>query len=151
MSSGEVKFINGKRIATSEYRSWQMMKNRCLNKRACDYKYYGGRGISICLKWYEFDNFINDMGRKPTPLHTLERKNNDGSYCKSNCLWATRKAQARNRPEYVKLSLSKANKIRKMYASGNYYQRELAVIFNTTQVMVSQITRDVTWRNGGAQ
>lgn len=89
--------IGGKRVASPEYRSWQMMKNRCLNPRATDYAYYGERGITICSEWMEFREFFKDMGPKPTKLHTLERRDNDKNYCKENCLWATRKQQARNR------------------------------------------------------
>lgn len=95
---GEVRLVNGKRVASPEYRSWQMMKNRCLNIRARDYAYYGGRGITVCKAWLRFENFLTDMGRKPTPEHTLERKNVNKNYTPSNCVWATRETQARNRP-----------------------------------------------------
>jgi hypothetical protein len=97
-SHGEVKLINGKRVATPEYRSWQMMKNRCHNPKARDYAYYGGRGISVCQKWRDsFDAFLADVGRRPSPAHTLERRNTNRGYSPSNCYWATREAQSRNR------------------------------------------------------
>lgn len=90
--------INGKRVASAEYRSWQMMKNRCLNPKAIDYSYYGGRGITVCPEWVEsFDNFFMDMGPKPSEGLTLDRKDGNGQYCKENCQWATRLEQARNR------------------------------------------------------
>ncbi len=63
-----------------------------------DYAYYGGRGITVCKAWLKFENFLADMGRRPTPAHTLERKNANKNYTPSNCVWATREAQARNRP-----------------------------------------------------
>ncbi len=98
-SHGEVLLVNGKRVASPEYRSWQMMKNRCLNPKARDYPYYGGRGIKICKRWINsFDAFLQDMGRKPTSLHTIDRKNTDGHYTVRNCRWATRQEQSRNRP-----------------------------------------------------
>lgn len=151
MSSGEVRRINGKRVATPEYRSWQMMKNRCLNVRAEDYEYYGGRGITIDPRWHEFDAFLADMGRRPTLAHTLERKDFDGPYCKDNCEWATREEQARNR-SYAKLSLRKARKIRALYATGKHFQYELARQFNVSQRTISLITRNETWREiGGRQ
>ena len=81
------------------YRSWQMMKNRCTNPRAADYRYYGGRGIFIAPSWFEYDSFLADMGERPDEL-TLERVLSDGWYTKSNCCWASRLAQARNR-EYT--------------------------------------------------
>jgi len=97
--AGEVRLVDGKRQATPEYRSWQMMKNRCHNPKARDYAYYGGRGISVCKKWREsFAAFLQNMGRRPSDKHTLDRINTNKNYTPSNCRWATRETQARNRP-----------------------------------------------------
>jgi len=99
MKHGEVKLIDGKRVPTPEYRAWQMMKNRCYNTRSKDYPYYGGRGIAVCKRWVDsFPNFLEDMGRRPSPLHTLDRIKTARGYSPSNCRWATRKVQSRNRP-----------------------------------------------------
>lgn len=83
----------------SEFTSWQAMLDRCYNKNNVSYKRYGGRGIKVCKRWrYSFENFFSDMGLKPTPKHSLDRyPNNDGNYEPSNCRWATRKEQQRNR------------------------------------------------------
>lgn len=95
---GEIQRIDGKRVASPEYRSWQMMRNRCNNPKARDYPYYGGRGITICKRWDKFENFLADMGRRPAAAYTLERKRTNGNYTPRNCIWATRETQARNRP-----------------------------------------------------
>lgn len=81
---------------TETYRSWQMMKNRCLNRKDVQWKDYGGRGIKVCKRWMKFENFLEDMGERPKGC-SLDRKNNNKNYCKSNCRWTTPKQQARNK------------------------------------------------------
>jgi hypothetical protein len=98
---GEVRKVDGKRVASPEYRTWQSMRNRCLNTKSEDYSYYGKRGIKITSKWDTFEGFLADMGRRPAKEYTLERIDGDGDYCISNCRWDTRQNQARNR-DYAK-------------------------------------------------
>lgn len=91
------KHGHNKRNRTSKtYNAWKHIKERCLNQNCKEYKYYGERGITICQKWLEFLNFLKDMGEPPTKNHTIDRKNNNRNYCKSNCRWATKKQQMRN-------------------------------------------------------
>ena len=74
-----------------------MMLTRCLNNKRDDWKYYGGRGITVCKRWRDnFDNFVEDMGYAPDGLK-LERRNNDENYEPSNCIWASHQDQCRNR------------------------------------------------------
>jgi hypothetical protein len=81
-----------------EYRIWQAMKTRCLNPNAINYKHYGGRGITICDRWlHSFNNFYADMGPRPSPKHSVDRKKNDKGYLPENCHWATQKEQCRNK------------------------------------------------------
>lgn len=92
----DVQSTHGMRY-TTEYNSWQAMISRCTRKTHQSYPYYGGRGISICKKWDSFENFIKDMGKKPTQQHTIDRIDNDKNYTPNNCRWATKKQQAKNK------------------------------------------------------
>lgn len=80
-----------------EYIVWCHMKSRCLNKNSKDFRYYGGRGISICDQWVNsFDNFLSDMGLRPTSKHSIDRIDVNGNYEPNNCRWVTQNIQVIN-------------------------------------------------------
>lgn len=80
-----------------EYAVWLTMKARCMRRTAAGFASYGARGISVCERWLSYENFISDMGKRPSDAHTLERRDNDLGYGPDNCEWATRAVQANNK------------------------------------------------------
>lgn len=85
------------------YNIWRSMYRRCYNKKHGSYKYYGARGIKMCDRWHNYDNFSSDMGERPTGMQ-LDRINSDGNYEPSNCRWATTGENIANRRCCLKYS-----------------------------------------------
>lgn len=80
-----------------EHYVWRMMLARCKNPNAAAYPYYGGRGITVCKRWQKYENFLLDMGERPSPAHSLDRIDTNKNYTPSNCRWATRSQQQKNK------------------------------------------------------
>jgi hypothetical protein len=85
-------------VGTTEYHIWLGAKARCNNPSSSGFHRYGGRGIKICDRWnYSFENFLTDMGNRPSTEYTLDRKDNNGDYEPANCRWATHEEQQSNK------------------------------------------------------
>ena len=140
--------IQGKKNAThgmsntATYAKWIDARKRCFREKDAHFAYYGGRGITMCHTWAKsFEAFLADMGVAPDGL-TLERINVDGHYEPSNCRWASKLEQARNKRR-VKASMETARAIR---AKPQASVRELAQEFDLSEGVVWHIRNGATWK-----
>ncbi len=119
------------------------MKIRCDYPSHAFYHAYGGVGISYCVRWRVFSNFLEDMGERPEGM-TLDRIDSEDHYYKENCRWATRTEQARSRNN-TKLTMDIARDIRRIYAEGKLNQREIGVMFGIKTRHVSLVITGKCW------
>lgn len=89
---------------TPEFKTWVSMIERCKNTGRTWQVYHGARGIKVCDRWLVFENFLADMGHRPSPQHSIDRIDNDGDYTPDNCRWATPKQQSANTHRNVRFT-----------------------------------------------
>lgn len=110
-----------------EFKIWDAMITRCKSPLHDAYKYYGGRGISVCDRWVHgdgknsgFDCFFLDMGSKPTSKHSIDRyPDKDGNYTPENCRWASVKEQANNKSNNVWITVNGVTKTMTQWAEAS--------------------------------
>lgn len=116
-------YSNGTRDQKRLHYIWSGILARCYNKRGKAYKNYGARGIVVCDRWRfgengkdGFECFIEDMGERPSPDHSVERKENDGPYAPWNCVWADDPTQSRNKRTNIMIEFNGVTKCLKDWA-----------------------------------
>jgi len=127
---------------TEGYTSWLAMKQRCTNPKTKQYHDYGGRGIAVCERWQDFENFYADMGPRPKNT-TLDRVDNEKGYFKENCRWATRNDQQRNQRTNVldEVSVSLIRTLHKYGAKAAKIAKELSLPYDS----VYSVTNGRKW------
>jgi hypothetical protein len=102
---------------TKIYKVWSSMKSRCSNVNHSAYKNYGGRGISVCKRWLEFEGFYNWVkSSNYKDGLTLERLDVNGDYCPDNCIWITKSKQSSNTRDCIELTYRGKTMIMKEWA-----------------------------------
>ena len=133
-----------KNVEIRLYTAWTNMRARCRNKNTKWYKYYGGRGITICKRWGDFPSFAADMGPHPGKGWTLDRKRNGGNYRKSNCRWATWDTQQQNR-DCCTLSWEIVVQIRALHGRQKR-NVDIAKEYGIPQFIVSKVVCNRIWK-----
>lgn len=128
---------------TKEYVAWLRMNQRCNCPGHDSYPHYGGRGIAICERWRTFENFLEDMGPKPSPKHSLDRRDVNGNYEPGNCRWATSAEQARNK-RTTKLEPHEPAQIRWLLSEG-VKTADVARFYGIGAMTVGKIKRGERW------
>lgn len=120
------------------------MKSRCDNPKNPAFKYYGGRGISYDVSWESFDQFLVDMGERPTGT-SLDRIDSNGPYNKGNCRWVDSLTQAQN-TRNRRFSEEQIRDIRRRHSAGESI-RELSKTFGACRTTIGSIVHMRRWKN----
>lgn len=129
------------RITSPEFRAWIEMRRRCRSRKG-----WTDRGITVCDRWGCFENFLADMGRKPSTNHSLDRIDNSGNYMPGNCRWATKLEQRLNRRE--RLSREQVSEILARRADGESCD-DLGVVFGVDPSAISRIACGHSYQHYG--
>jgi hypothetical protein len=113
------------RTLTPEHRAWIGLRGRCTKPSSKLYPQYGGRGITVCPEWDSFEQFLADMGPRPSDDHSIDRIDNNGPYAPWNCRWATVKEQGANRRSNRLITFNGETKCAAAWAEEFGLRREL--------------------------
>ena len=138
-------FENHGLVNTPEYMTWKGMKYRCNYSNDSHFHIYGGRGVKVCDRWENsFLSFLEDMERKPTPRHQIDRIDNDGNYTPDNCRWVTNQENKQNNSQ-TKLCPDVIIEIRNQY--GNIPVKELVKNYGVSRQNIWAIVTKRCWKN----
>ena len=146
-TASKIFFKHGHSIGkrTKIYHAWTSMLDRCRNPNCQKYKWYGGKGITVCDQWLKFENFLKDMGDPPKNM-TLDRIDNDGNYEPGNCRWIKWVEQGQNKSN-VKLNGLKVKIIKILLKKSPLTHENIAKYFDVTRPNITAIASRRIWKN----
>lgn len=130
---------------TPEYNVWNGMMSRCYNEKTVHFEHYGGRGISVCYRWHDFECFLEDMGKRPARAQ-IDRIDSDGNYEPSNCRWVTTTEQSRNRKGIV-LDEDTVSLIRTIALYSDKTRKEIAEDLGLAYTTVGNVINGSKWKD----
>jgi hypothetical protein len=146
-SCGCLRAQNMRKVATKHgnsehplYARWLNMHNRCYDPTHNRYRWYGGRGITVCERWHDFKLYLEDVLSTYKPGLTLDRVDNDGPYDPDNFRWASHRTQARNRPACV-VTEDEILGMQRMYLETGCTQKEVGAAFGYCRDTVKHYLR----------
>lgn len=130
------------------YNSWKAMKARCYipsNKR---FKHYGGRGIRVCIQWYDYRNFKKwALANGHRNGLTIDRRDNDGHYEPENCQWITRKENTiKGNQVNLMFNIAEAEEIRKIHLFGKFPTKRIAKVYGCSMASIYRIINNESYR-----
>lgn len=140
-------FCQGGHAGTNAtYKIWNGMKARCQSSKNKAYRFYGGRGITVCERWQKFENFYADMGERPTGL-SIERIDNNKGYSPENCCWATMEDQWKNKRKASTTQLTPAQVQCVRMLRGQKTAIAIAAIYEVSKTAVYGVLTRRTWND----
>jgi hypothetical protein len=128
------------------YSIWRGMRERCNNPNHKNYNRYGQRGITVCARWNNFNNFLQDMATTYQVGLTIERNDNNKGYGPENCKWATRSEQSRNQIS-TKLNAIKVRVIRRLWEMNYGTQTEIGNLFGISRIHTHRVIHKNKWKD----
>lgn len=144
--TGERRRKHGESKKSPEYLIWGTMKARCHRPNAQGYYKYGARGITVCQEWRDsYEAFLRDMGRRPSPKHSIDRIDNNQGYSPQNCRWATATQQMCN-TRATKLSEEKAREIRERRAATGESYAKIGADYGVGHTAIWAVVTNRKWK-----
>ncbi|MCE5262168.1 MAG: transposase family protein [Deltaproteobacteria bacterium] len=131
---------------TALYATWNHMRQRCENLNVSNYHRYGGRGISVCGEWSDFESFMSwALANGYEQGLEIDRINNDGDYEPDNCRFVKKVINTRNSSK-AKLTEGLVAQIKGHFAKTKDKYADIGQLFGVSPTTIWRIVNGLSWR-----